>query len=992
MIKEFGNVYLFTNWDEETPDESLTIDYVRVSNQLMDYENNICLLDDYSSQCTLCNKYKLYYKAWDGCKKNIDYYYTAQSLAGFYDYFIPCDPVNNSTKQCWGGEAPGRVQCTNDSFLLIEGDCLKCDENCWTCSGNGELNQTDNLGNCTSCFGEDEGLKFFEGNSSFACLKCKTGCLRCLDYDKCELCDEGFGFDFGVENKVSCQTCEEKCLKCSEYQTCEVCLDGFELDDQGKCLKICPEKETFSRGYECLNCHLNCNSCFEEGVDGCLSCKTGSRKFFGNCSNKENGCCFQCSDNCSECSYDHICEACINDEYVLDENFSCSKIDDLEYVSIEDYYFLKKNGKIKIIFNSTISTESIQKHCEITKNFEAEGLTCQTTSEKTCEINLNINEKNNIKNGVLTFKIPKTLKITEKTGKQFILLNNTIKINIDYYNNNKIDSLMETSGSGASKVAKGSFFLLLINKVGSFLQLLKLTQHIEFLLYLNIEMPSNLYHFLKYFNFSIFNHIENPLDKIGTQNCKLSHIFIDMEVSCLFVQNLSFELIGLFSLILLKLILRFLSFVYNFVYQKKIENKKNCLEIVDGWFGVRTFFLFFDVFSFEMSFFGFLQLKLRSFKNFYSAFNFGLGIMSLLGCLVLGIITLKFTSEYSKIMKDEKSLKKRKKHLIENILKNQNFDNFFGKYFLLIIQIKNIFYGFVVVYLENYPTVQILIHVVIKLIYLIFLMKNNPFNGMIEYLREVSLTIFLLPILVMMLFLSSQRLKLGDQEFNYKYLGFGTIVFFSLIFLSIIVFSWVEFFLKLREMWKKSKKGKKKISAKNVVGKGIRPSLDEKDKERREEKDNKKYSKKNILNDDEGKKRRKNSIWRKSKGKKVPMINREMYDGNLPLPFPRLRTKTQSKIEVKIKGEKSSKMKLSSSTPINQIKEMGNQRKKYLRGKLSFKIDKGIDIKTIGKIRLNNYLDIRRRKSRREKKVEEVIRVNKEKMKLLKKKRGSGKF
>lgn len=845
VVKEIPDVVVFAYWDALNTGEVMVIEHVRVSTALVDY-NQICLLEDYMGNCLLCNKYMLYHKSGNTCLKNPDYVYGVQSVNGINDNLIPCDSVNNSTKHCWDTNPPGKVECTDNSFLWINGDCPKCDSNCLTCSGSDVGNFTSSLSNCTSCHGT-QGLRYFESSDTSACYDCQENCLSCPIFEQCDICDDKFGFDYSTPGRTSCSPCEEKCLECSTHDTCLNCEIGFEIKN-GKCVKICDEG-LFADGYQCFPCHENCESCSSGGLDSCLECspEEGIILTSTNCPEASAGCCYKCPNDCSDCSFDNKCSSCKDPAQIVNNNHQCvSPIDGDNIALIDEYYFFKSKGEVVIIFNKNINFDQISDYYKIETDFDKNDLKCRSTVSSVCRFLLG---PSNIVNGELTFRIPKSVLISYKRGSEsheFTLKNDEVKLSINFYDDDDLSKL-ETLGSTTSTITKSSFHLLIFNKLSSFLQLLKLTQHIEYLLYLDIELPANLYTYLKFFDLGIFDRLSNPFQKLGHKECEMERIFRETETECLYSQNVSFEFTGLLILFALKLVIKLVSSFSRFLKKrgkKSKDNSRTIFENLNNWFNFQIFILYFDIFFFEMSFFGFLQLKMLKPNEGFDYFSLTLGIVSLASCVYLPYMTFRMIKAYDKerITKVKMTFtrkigikgKRKKIKLKQNfgplkfVFESQNFSNFTGKYFLLIIQIKNILYGIITSLLSLRPGIQITIHIIIKVCYVILIWKENPFKEKIDYVRELLFNLIILPILVLFLLLT-KNLRSSSEQFNYNYLGYSAIVLFSLVFLIIIVFSWIEFFGKIKQFCSKKKKkieGRKRKAKTQIARARVRSKMD----------------------------------------------------------------------------------------------------------------------------------------------------------------------
>ena len=247
----------------------------------------------------------------------------------------------------------------NDCTSCIEGTylsgntCLKCTNNCVTCSGSSS--------NCLSCRTD----YIFSQNTCIATgSNCDPTCLTCTDknINSCLSC---VSTSFLTSNGL-CLACDSKCIACQKSKDfCSKCTASFylinntclesecnspcftcdKLIDKNKCLS-CQDGQ-FLKNETCYNCNSTCLTC-SISVGNCTSCT--SEKYLNN-----SKCIIPvCDSSCKTCQGGYTgndCASC-NDGYFL-SNKTCQKCDDLcktcsgtktNCLSCNTKYYLSQNA------------------------------------------------------------------------------------------------------------------------------------------------------------------------------------------------------------------------------------------------------------------------------------------------------------------------------------------------------------------------------------------------------------------------------------------------------------------------------------------------------------------------------------------------------------------------------------------------------------------------------------------------------------------------
>ncbi|ELP85027.1 protein serine/threonine kinase, putative, partial [Entamoeba invadens IP1] len=147
---------------------------------------------------------------------------------------------------------PSGVDCAtcNEGYILINTDCVKCDEKCLSCVGN--------ISNCVKCNvkgGYYEDVEF----TTIEDKKCVTittleNCEWVSEYG-CAVCYDGY-----YQNKYyKCSKCNDLCATCTNNNTCSTCVDQYVLISKtSQCVKwnsIVNCKSYDSKTQKCSECN-----------------------------------------------------------------------------------------------------------------------------------------------------------------------------------------------------------------------------------------------------------------------------------------------------------------------------------------------------------------------------------------------------------------------------------------------------------------------------------------------------------------------------------------------------------------------------------------------------------------------------------------------------------------------------------------------------------------------------------------------------------------
>ena len=293
-------------------------------------------------------------------------------LPGYYEYIGNCKKCYLGCHQC------NRGQC----FKCHYSDCVDRTDICD--SANCETNECSSAVTCTGC---PDGFYLGDHNFCYRCdniyckcsyasdcdecipgkygHSCELSCISTCDNGTCDkelgTCLTGCASDEYIDDSGECKPCLGRCLSCVNSTYCTECLQRWHWStmcqyDCTGCISSCNRNDGCSsgcsdpnyynnynlgkKGYECLRCFNDCNSCLNDTY--CTSCKDNfwGRKCLYSCNNckgtcnKDEGCidncelgyyrepidigheCKPCSQQCEKCLDSSACQVCKDGYYV----------------------------------------------------------------------------------------------------------------------------------------------------------------------------------------------------------------------------------------------------------------------------------------------------------------------------------------------------------------------------------------------------------------------------------------------------------------------------------------------------------------------------------------------------------------------------------------------------------------------------------------------------------------------------------------------------
>jgi len=344
--------------------------------------------------------------------------------------------------------------------------------------------------------------------------------------------------------------------------------------------------------------------------------------------------------------------------------------------------------------------------------------------------------------------------------------------------------------------------------------LIGLLQAFYYMIFINVNYPANLQAFFGLFTLGNLSFIPNPIGwffpNIDDESLDAPSKFIDNDVNGLFLQTAGNMLLTwflvLFGYIVSKFFLRFtrnMPKLLNTAAAKTVE--------IFEWSGVlRTFITSYT----QLSMAAFLQIRVMDFKNDL----FGVSSVSGLAFTVFAFLfPLALILLLHKFSKSPKLLKAKYSTLVEEFKLEQK--NLTAIYFNAFFILKRLVLTLTLVFLHNYPYIEVFVLVLNCAIWTLLLVKFLPYNNKINNIVNILSEILFVAIhVIIFLFAHDDHVDwLTDQE--KMDLGWVVIGCCGVILVLTLIASFVQQFFVVKRMiilLIKVIKGKKTDSGKKV--------------------------------------------------------------------------------------------------------------------------------------------------------------------------------
>lgn len=417
------------------------------------------------------------------------------------------------TEECWFRLNPGQCLICNKLIPLISnyGRCIPMPEG---------YNAMDMIGgdvmeNYSPCFPNIKYCykgKILQCNNGFypdstltTCRPCDPDCLTCLGIPtNCTSCPTGSSLSASPTNTnaAQCLPCPPYCSQCAPWtQVCTQCSAGYSLDSTGGC---CPVG---------LSLNIAKTQCVSCAIQGCDRCDTDNH-------------CALCLPGLNMLSTG----ACGNDSK---ERVTISGAFD-STASTVDYFFSRELDLhlVDHMYTLTYDREGFQ----IDFTCFGGSIVVPGDSRKSCRNRVSFFDGIEVYNQQVVLDISKDVLLSDTLylPAQTIKLDNRIR----WYDLKDSTARTSTLGAVTSVAVKSGMGLAFLTVSSVCISFLKLTQHIEMIVYMNVFFPNNLKTFLDYFGEDIIDSIVNPFDYMArSNNCVPPRTFSLRGLQCAYLNS-----------------------------------------------------------------------------------------------------------------------------------------------------------------------------------------------------------------------------------------------------------------------------------------------------------------------------------------------------------------------------------------------------------------------------------------------------------------------
>ena len=684
----------------------------------------------------------------------------------------------------------------------------------------------------------------------------------------------------------TCSNCTSPCSTCNLTATnCLTCISNYSLVEDpallsSYCTSTCPAGTFSNQSNYCQLCDPSCLTCINSTGSDCSTCANG--KYLD-----ASSACVSCSTtNCVSCNSLDVCAAC-DTNYSLDGANNCVIINtqnttdssnrntDNSYrrITLMNAVFDKRNNLYNLTFSERIDFRLLKDQFSLVynKNLFIVNFTCNLSLSgakiKTCSSPVTFKNGVEVNDEQITFEILDFIVIDSIAA-----IIEPSKISLDFPIRFFIDSLtkikkIESAAKTTSTAVKVINIVSAVSgksSAGAFGDVLKLTQYIEALVYLNLQFPTNFQSFIQHFTENILSFIFNPFQKYSEANCSPDWPFSQNGTECLYLQNNGNLFVLIASILGIKGVLMLLILAC-----KQCPRACRLFTKCNRFLGIDFFAMLIDSLVFDLCMTAMVNLKksknsgsvyvtVSSFLSSITLLFYGLEILFLfihskyyepepivfeqpLRFDSLGkplqttgkiedskfeLMKLKKELSSSQLDKFEESrpvirrpatiqqkngfLQGIKKAEIAYLTETLNRKNFSGRYKFLILQLKTIATALSLVIFFKYPMIQVSSIAILQLIPIVIFMFKRPHDSFKENFKTLSTEILLSITMILCVLLLDDPTIISSTYDRYYYLGYTLICTVSLIFFIYICLVLVENYQTVK-VWLKSKLKKNSV-------------------------------------------------------------------------------------------------------------------------------------------------------------------------------------
>ena len=607
---------------------------------------------------------------------------------------------------------------------------------------------------------------------------------------------------------INCNDEDGNCLECTpnhnltSINTCILCKKtGKYIDSLGNCLD-CSEDS-------------NCARCDTNPPNECSSCSEGYQL-------KESKCVLptpqqpQSAEQKSSCpeGYKEKDKECI----ILETIAPFKKIFNSQDNQFEISFRVLINKAIEnVIPSDFFSIQIAPESEEDSKNTKAKIKSIKITEEKRKSTSALIIQIQKPEKGfynataIITLTQPSVINQTHKEYRQ--MTNSTIIVHPVKILSQVEDSIVKTADIASKAFSVISIIVMLISiKYG--MQMNKIYQMFEYLLYLNLTRPPILQLFLSVFNKgNVLSFLPNFVGFLTNDHCyELGKRFVEEGMVCQLLGNIG----SVVSILAAVLIIRIFLEIFGVIVKKYASQKKQdaYFQRLEWYLGRKTLFFIISGTHLDIYFSAFVHFRYckegsgKANANALFSLLFVTAILSTITCFVFinGMVVEARTSKKEELMTSYKPYM----FLAEGV----SYENHFGRYFTLYKIIKDPFIAAAVVFAYDVPGIQITLTLLIiggiTSLLTLFSSLEDTFENYTTLFSMASFTGINLLFLLQLLFGISETSVLGNWI-----IGSACTVLGVVIILSNLAPGLVEVYVKVKKVFLREKRISEIVPAKN---------------------------------------------------------------------------------------------------------------------------------------------------------------------------------
>jgi len=726
-----------------------------------------------------------------------------------------------STPYC---ASSGCVQCTDDSHCPSSGTPYCVGNTCQACS----------TSICSNRFSTSSPTKLACLASSGVCVQCtddsycpSTGTPYCNSgSNTCEACSSGLCTTLFLTTnptKLVCVAATGLCVQCTddthcpttgtpycETNTCQACSasicsarDPIKLAceaSSGVCQECTGDSfctNSYCEGNNCYGCSFSgsiCSSRFpttkpvcSTSTDVCVECQLDSH-----CPTITKSYCNPSSATCQPCTQDSHCthitgkNKCYQGECFTYQE-QCSPTYQILITQNSNVFSLK--------FPSSLISQSSSLTLQLL-NIPDQDYTYTLT--KTSDPNTYL--------ATFTFQttIPETtLRLSLPCPPQPGYLYGDIQVNFStekvLYTTPEIEKNIETvqnimsSATTAMTGLSGSLLLTGVNPAILW-ALIHLLQAFYYLVFINVEYPANVRPFFKLFTMGNLSFIPNPMawffPEIEDESLDAPKRFLENDVNGLFLQTAGNLLLTWFLVLM--------GFIGSVLFLKYTRNMPKIFNVISSktveifqWSGVfRTLITSYT----QLTIAALLQARVLNYNSTLFSMSSVLGIVFIVLAGIIPLITWRIIYKYQK---DQKTMERRFSTLIEEV--NIKSTSSIPKYLAVIFLLRRFVLSISLVFLHDFPYVEIYILILSCVIWLILLCKFQLYESKVNNIANIiSEIIFTGVHVVIFVLIHDDNIAWLDDQDRIQ-LGWGIIGGCGVILIISLLMSLVQQYYALKQ-------------------------------------------------------------------------------------------------------------------------------------------------------------------------------------------------